>query len=122
MGRAFLNGLSVISTNDCCTLLVACLEKAFHVGSTTFTTENFKCMVFLKKSSLQKNVFTGIKNKTHLISVRERKSLVPQTTLRFTYISSDMGESAYNNTQNCTPLEPPKSMDSPEYTFHLLKK
>ena len=54
MGTAFLNSLSVISTNDCCILLFTCLEKSFHVGSGTFTTENFKWMVRLKKFPLQK--------------------------------------------------------------------
>ena len=53
MGTAFLNVLSVISTNDC-TLLLTCLEKAFHVGSAAITTENFKCMVCLNKFSLEK--------------------------------------------------------------------
>ena len=57
MGTAFLNNLSVISTNDCCTLLLTCLEKAFHVGSVTFTTENFKYMMCLKNFSLQKSIF-----------------------------------------------------------------
>ena len=61
MGTAFLNSLSIISTNDCCTLLLTCLEKAFHVGSAAFTAENFKYMVCLKKFSLQK-VKTLIKN------------------------------------------------------------
>ena len=37
MDMAFLQSLSVISTNDCCTLLLTCLEKAFHVSSATFT-------------------------------------------------------------------------------------
>ena len=57
MGKAFLNSLYVISTNDCCPLLLTCLEIAFRVGSATFTTENFKCMVCLKKFSTKKNVF-----------------------------------------------------------------
>ena len=55
MGTAFLNSLSVISTTDYCNLLLTCLEKVFHVGSATFTTENFKCMVYLKE------VFASIK-------------------------------------------------------------
>ena len=53
MGTPFLNSLLVISTNDCCTLLLICLEKAFHVGSAIFNTKNFKCMVCLKKISLK---------------------------------------------------------------------
>ena len=40
------DSLSEISTNDCGILLLTCLEKAFHVGSATFTTENL-CMVCL---------------------------------------------------------------------------
>ena len=54
MSTVFRYNLSIISTTDCCTLLLTCLEKAFHVGSATFTTENFKCMVRLKKFSLKK--------------------------------------------------------------------
>ena len=54
MGTASLNSLSAISTNDCCTLLLTCSEKSLHVGSATFTTENFKCRVCLKKFSLKK--------------------------------------------------------------------
>ena len=55
MGTTFLNSLTVISTYDCCTLLLTCLEKAFHVGFDTFTTDNFKCMMRLNKFSLKKN-------------------------------------------------------------------
>ena len=54
MCTAFLNSLSVISTTGCYILLFTCLEKAFHVGSATFTTENFKCMVRLRKFSVKK--------------------------------------------------------------------
>ena len=54
MGTAFLNSLSVISTNDCSTLLLTCLEKEFHVGSVTFTTENFNPLL----PELRKNIFT----------------------------------------------------------------
>ena len=53
-GHSLLNSLLVMSTNDCCTLLLTCLEKAFRVGSATFTTKNFKYAVCLKKFSLQK--------------------------------------------------------------------
>ena len=54
MGTDFLKSFSVISTNDCCTLLLIGLEKVFHDGSSTYTTENFKCMVCLKNFSPQK--------------------------------------------------------------------
>ena len=53
MGTAFLNSLSVTSTTDCCTLVLICLAKVFHDGSAKFTTEDFECMVCLKKLTLQ---------------------------------------------------------------------
>ena len=50
-GHSLLN--TVISTTDSCKLLLSCLDKAFHVCSATFTTENCECMVRLKKFSLE---------------------------------------------------------------------
>ena len=54
MGTAFLN----IGKTDCCKLLHTCLPKAFHDGSTAFTTGVFECMVCLNKSTLKKVLAT----------------------------------------------------------------
>ena len=45
--------LYMSSLNECCTLLITCVPKAFHDGSAKFTTEVFECMVRLKKFSLR---------------------------------------------------------------------
>ena len=64
MGTAFLNSHSVISTTGCCKLLLTCLEKVFYFCSVMFTTENFECMVRLKKVLL-KNVGHGCAKVAH---------------------------------------------------------
>ena len=62
MGTAFLNSLSVISTNDCCTVLRTCLEKVFQGGSAEFTTENFKSKVCLRTFHFNNNISNNNNN------------------------------------------------------------
>ena len=80
MGTTFLNILSVISTNDCCTLLLTCLEKVFHYGSATFSTDNFKCMVRLKKFSVQKLQVLDVFNplSTNIFKIYNKHDLYTQ--------------------------------------------
>ena len=48
-----------MGTAFCCTLLVTCLPKVFHVGSAKFTTGDFECLVHQKRFNFKKTGTLG---------------------------------------------------------------
>ena len=78
-------------TIEFCTPLLICLPKAFHDGSAKVTTEDFECMVRLKKCTLQKVkknkkikiMFISNANPLHYYALR-----VPRKVDRWRYVWS----------------------------------